>query len=130
MTSPAEQKEKQRQTKSLVVNLVIATVIIVFAFAATFFEFEALSAKVVFAAGIIAASLLCFILLVRWIRSLDEFEYNLNARACLVAMYSSLFYLPLQYLSEIGVLPEIHVVFLFMGIWIVYLIAIFYYQFK
>jgi len=125
-----EQKEKQRQTKSIAINLVIATIIILFALVSTFFEFEDLASKIVLASGIVAASLLCMFLLVRWIKSLDEFEYTINARACLVAMYSSLLYLPLQYLSEIGLIPELHVAFLFMGVWLVYLIAIFYYHYK
>lgn len=128
--SPSEQKTQQRQTRSIVINIVIAALMIAFAMIATFFDFESLASKVVMASAILATSLLCLFLLVRWLKSLDEFESALNAKACLVAMFSSLLYLPLQYLSEIGLIPEIHITFLFMYIWFVYLIAIKYYHFK
>ena len=122
--TPAEQRSKQRQTKAIVVNVIIATLIIGFSLISTFFEFKDLSAKIIVGSGIIAASLLCFFLLVRWMKSLDEYEFELNSRACLIALYSTLFYLPLQYLSEIGLIPELHAAFLFLGMWLTYIIAL------
>jgi len=126
--TPAEQKEKQRQTKSTFVNLFLASIMICFSLISTLVEFETFTSQIVMAGFIIAATILSLILLVRWIKSLDEYEFNLNARACLVALYSSLLYLPLQYLSEIGLLPELHVTFLFLWIWFAYLIAIKYFS--
>ena len=125
-----EIKEKRRHTKSLVINFIIASLMIGFALITTFFEFEALTAKLVIAFAIVAASLFCGIMLARYLKCLDEFEKRINADACSVALYSSLLYLPLQYLSEIGLIPELHVAFLFMGMWFIYVLAIFYYHYK
>lgn len=125
-----EKKEKQRQVKSVMINLIIASLIMFFAFITTFFDFDTLSSKLVIASAIIVAAFFCGIMLVRYLKSMDEFEYTLNARACLVGMYSSLLYLPIQYLSELELIPELHVAFLFMGMWFIYLLAIFYYHYK
>lgn len=121
--SPAELKTKQKEAKSILVNLLLASMMIGFALISTFFEFETMSAKIVMATVIIAATLLGVFLLVRWLKSLDEYERGINARACMIAVYSSLIYLPFQYLSEINLIPEINIAFLFLFIWFVYLIS-------
>ena len=128
--SQAELKVQKKQSKSILVSLLIAFLIIALAVITTFFEFETYASKIVIAAIIVSTSILCSILLVRWLKSIDEFESTVNARACLIAMYSSLLYLPIQYLSEIGLIPELHAAFLFMFMWFVYLIAIVYNHFK
>ncbi len=124
MTTPAEQKAKHREKKSILINILIASIIIGFSLVSTFFEFESLSSQLVMAALIVAATIIAFILIVRWLKSIDEYEYQINAKACLIALYSSLFYLPLQYLSEIGLLPEIHVGIFFMFLWAVYTVSL------
>jgi len=86
MSTPAEQKVKLRQKKSITVNLVIASLIIGFSIISTFVEFEALSSKLIMASLIIAASFVCCFLLIRWFKSLDEYEYQLNAKAALILL--------------------------------------------
>lgn len=130
MTTPAEQKAKQRQTKSILVNILIASIIIGFSLISTIFEFDSLSSQLVMAALIVAATLIAFILIVRWLKNIDEYERQVNAHACMIALYSSLIYLPLQYLSEIGLLPEIHVGIFFMFVWFVYLVSVTQQHFK
>lgn len=109
--SPAELKAKKKEIKSLFTQLIIA-----FALISTSFDFETLMAKVIFATVIIITTLVCTFMLIRWVKDTDEYEFNINAKACFVAMYSSLLYLPLQYLSELGLIPEIQTVFFFMSI--------------
>ena len=123
MTTPAEQKEKTRETKSILVNILLASMMIGLSLISSFFEFDTLASKIVMAAVIIAATLLGIFLLVRWLKSIDEYERSINARASMIALYSSLIYLPFQYLSEIELIPEINIVFLFMYIWMIYLVA-------
>ena len=130
MNTPAEQKATHRETKSILTSILIASIIIGFSLISTFFEFKTFSSKIVMATLIIAATLLAFFLLVRWLKNLDEYEIQINAHACMIALYSSLFYLPLQYLSEIGLLPEIHVAFFFMFLWFIYLVSIITQHFK
>lgn len=130
MTTPAEQKVTQRQTKSILVSIFIASIIIGLSLISTFFEFESFASKIVMTTVIVAATLLAIFLLISWLKSLDEYESQVNAHACMIALYSSLFYLPLQYLSEIGLLPEIHVAFFFMFLWFVYLVSVIKHHFK
>ena len=124
--SPAELKAKARETKSIFVNLLLASMMIGLALVSTFFEFESFSSKIVLASVIIVATLLGAVLLVRWLKSLDEYEKGINAEASMFALYSSLFYLPLQYISEIGLIPEIHVGIFFMYLWFMYLCKLIY----
>ena len=130
MTTPAEQKSKKRQSQSILVNIFIATMMISFAFSSTFFEFETLKSKVIMAVYILTATIITAYFLIKWLKSLDEYEKQINAHACMVALYSSLFYLPLQYISEIGLIPEIHVAFFFMFLWLVYLLTVIKHHFK
>ena len=124
--SPAEHKAKQRETKSLLINLFVATMIVILAVASTFFEFESSNSKIIMSTAIIISTVVGVFLLTRWIKSLDEYEAGINARASMIALYSSLLYLPFQYLSEINVIPEINIAFLFMFIWLVYMFAMFF----
>ena len=124
MKTPAELKAQHKEKKSLIENIILASLMISFALISNFFEFETLSSRIVMAAAIITASLLGLFLLVRWLKSLDEYESGVNARASMIALYSSLLYLPLQYLNEIGFLPEVHIIFLFMFMWLVYLVSV------
>lgn len=124
MSTPAEQKERTRETKSIFVNILLASIMIGFALITTLFDFESLTSQVSMAVLIIVSTLIVGFLLVRWLKSLDEYESQVNAQASMIALYSSLLYLPLQYLNKIGLLPEIHIAFFFMYLWIVYLIAI------
>jgi len=124
MPTPAEQKSKTRDAKSIAINLLVALIIIIFSLISTFFDFETFASKLVMAGLIIAATLLALFLIIKWLKSLDEFEKQINNHACMVALYSSLFYLPLQYISEIGLIPEIHVGIFFMFMWFVYLVTV------
>jgi len=92
--TPAEQKAKSRQTKSIALSLIVATVIVVTSFVVTFVDYETFAARVVIAGVIIAVTLFCFIGLIRWFKSIDEYEFNVNAKASQIALYSSMFYLP------------------------------------
>jgi hypothetical protein len=82
------------------------------------------------ATAIIISTAIGIFLLTRWIKSLDEYEVVINARASMIALYSSLLYLPFQYLSEINLIPEINIAFLFMFIWLVYMLAMFFIVYK
>ncbi len=128
--SPAEKKAKQRETKSLLISLFLASMIVIFALISTFIEFESSSSKTIMATAIIISTAIGIFLLTRWIKSLDEYEVVINARASMIALYSSLLYLPFQYLSEINLIPEINIAFLFMFIWLVYMLAMFFIVYK
>ena len=128
--SPAEKKAKQRETKSLLISLFLASMIVIFALISTFIDFESSSSKTIMATAIIISTAIGIFLLTRWIKSLDEYEVVINARASMIALYSSLLYLPFQYLSEINLIPEINIAFLFMFIWLVYMLAMFFIVYK
>jgi len=130
MTTQAEQKSQHRERKSIFINLLIATVIIGFSLVSTFFEFNNLKAKYLMATLIVAATVIAAFFIINWLKSLDEFEAQMNAKASMTALYSSLFYLPFQYLSEINLIPEIHVSIFFLFIWLVYLISIITHHYK
>jgi len=128
--SSAEKKVASKQNQAIKINLFIAALIIGLSLVSTLFEFNSLKAKYAIGSVISIATIICFFLIVHWMKSLDEFEFNLNSRAANIALYSSLFYLPFQFLSEIQLLPELHIAFLFMGMWIVYVIALIYISYK
>jgi len=130
MTTLAEQKAHDKETKSILINVFIATMIISFALASALFDFENYKSKIIMAFYILIATILTALFLIKWLKSLDEYEKQINSQASMVAFYSSLFYLPFQYLSEIGLIPEIHIAFFFMFIWLVYVSSILFHHFK